>query len=263
MIEWPLTTAACGAGVRVGVVDTGINRADPMLAGSRIETASFTQSPGSVSTDHGTAIAILLVGGEAGGFAGLVPAAELYGADVFERIGGEVEATTDALVNALDWLAGRDVDIVNMSLSGPNHPLLEAAINALTARGVLVVAAAGNGGPTAAPAFPGAYSQVLSVSAVDRLMRPYRQANRGDYITFAAPGVNLPLPGTGSRSEWSGTSFASAYLTGVVAEILADNRARDAAGVIRTLQSSALDLGSPGRDAVFGWGLPRYQPSCQ
>ena len=89
------------------------------------------------------------------------------------------------------------------------------------------------------------------------------RANRGDYISFVAPGVNLALPKTRNKSLWSGTSFASAYLAGLAGAIIADRQADNNSDVLRVLQENSLDLGAPGKDPVFGWGLARDKPQCK
>ena len=81
------------------------------------------------------------------------------------------------------------VDVINMSMSGPADELLQKAIVDMSAGGVVFVAAAGNGGPSAPPSYPAAYEQVIAVTAVDKNLRGYIHANHGDYIDVAAPGV--------------------------------------------------------------------------
>ena len=262
LVRWPVATAKCGAGVRIGIVDSKVDETHKFLANAEITSARFGKQEQSGLRLHGTAIAVVLVGSAPNGVAGLVPSARLFSADVFDRREDTAGALVDALLASLDWLAGNDVHVINLSLSGPANPLLERAVKAVAANGIAMVAAAGNGGPNALPAYPAAYDQVLSVTAVDRLMRPYRQANRGNYIAFAAPGVNLVVPTVNGRSLWSGTSFSSAYLTGLVAGIIADKKADSAESIPGVLQEASLDLGAPGKDPIFGWGLARYRPDC-
>ncbi|HIP77041.1 MAG TPA: peptidase S8, partial [Kiloniellaceae bacterium] len=117
--------------------------------------------------------------------------------------------------------------------------------------------AAGNGGPGAEPAFPGALGDVLAVTAIDARKRPYRQANRGAYVELAAPGVDVWSAGAeGGYASWSGTSFAVPFVTAALlhARGLSGNdplRARE------LLAEGAEDLGAMGRDDIFGWGLLR------
>ncbi|MEL7173696.1 MAG: S8 family serine peptidase, partial [Pseudomonadota bacterium] len=116
------------------------------------------------------------------------------------------------------------------------------------------VAAAGNGGPRSAPAFPAAYPEVLAVAAVDRRLRPYRKGNRGSYIDLAAPGVDVLSAGGSATRTWSGTSFAVPYVAAALLRARALTKG-DAAAAKRLLKEGARDLGAPGRDEVFGHGL--------
>ena len=98
-----------------------------------------------------------------------------------------------SLVMAIEALTARGVKVINLSLAGPANPLLQRAIDVASAAGVIIVAAAGNEGPAAGPAYPAAYSGVIAVTAVDRNLAVYRRANRGDYVDIAAPGVEVPV----------------------------------------------------------------------
>jgi len=264
MIGWPATQSSCAGGARIGMVDTGIDDRSTSLARAEITERSFAGAGQASAEQHGTAVAAILVGQPVGAFAGLAPPARLYAADVF-RPGesGKTQADIARILGALDWLAKERVQVINLSLSGPPHPLLAQAMRQLAAKGIVLVAAAGNYGPDAQPAFPAAYPEVISVTAVDRYRRVYALANRGDYIALAAPGVGVwaPLNGTEGRGN-SGTSFASAYVTGIVAEALADRPGLSPSALSALLQSHAVDLGTPGKDPVFGWGLARRVATC-
>ncbi len=91
--------------------------------------------------------------------------------------------------------------MINMSFSGPANRVLERLIAHAAESGIGLVAAAGNGGPGAAPAYPAAWPQVIAVTAVDAREHIYRQANQGPYVALAAPGVNIwtlhPFPAGG------------------------------------------------------------------
>ena len=85
----------------------------------------------------------------------------------------------------------RGVQVTNLSLSGPPNALLEQLLRRLAEGGIVIVAAAGNEGPKAGPAYPAAYADVIAVTAVDRMKRPYRRAGRGEHIDLSAPGVDI------------------------------------------------------------------------
>ena len=95
---------------------------------------------------------------------------------------------TVSMLRAFDWLESKGVKIVNMSLSGPPDELIRKAIEKLTAKGMIFIAAAGNEGPTSGPSYPAAYDQVIAVTAVNKALQNYRYANRGTYIDFCGAG---------------------------------------------------------------------------
>lgn len=261
LIGWGPGTRRCGSGQRIGVIDTAVDASQPALRGSLISSRSFVER--SASSGHGTAVAAILVGNGGGLFGGLLPGAELMAADVFTRDGqGRPRAGALQIATALDWLAAERVGVINVSIAGPPNVVLERAIGRVVVRGIPIVAAAGNNGAEAAPAYPAAYPGVLAATAVDRDMAAYAKANRGDYIAFAAPGVDVWTVSGDEAVRGSGTSYAAAFLTGVVAQHLTDG-GTTAARLAATLSRRAKDLGIPGKDPVFGWGLVRAAQSCR
>lgn len=260
LIGWPSPPEACGRGAVIGLVDTRVELPAVAAAGGLNDRSFVPLGEPLAPSAHGTAVASILIGGAGSAEAGLVPAAKLIVADVFtaER-GGGMRAGALQIAAALDWLAGRRPTVINASLAGPDNPVLAAAVARVVARGVPIVAAAGNGGATAPPAYPAGYPGVIAVTAVDRALQPYKRANRGPYVAFAAPGVDLPVPGGGERR--SGTSYAAAFVTAAVAA-LAAQRPLPPAELERRLAATAEDLGDPGRDPVFGWGLIRAGGAC-
>lgn len=147
-----------------------------------------------------------------------------------------------------------------MSLSGPDNAVLAKAIELTAGKKIGLVAAAGNDGPKAKAVFPAAYDKVIAVTAVDLEKRPYRRANRGDYIDLAAPGVGVWAAASvaGARPK-SGTSFAVPFVTAAMA--LARSQAPEA-DVQKLLMSQAEDLGETGKDDVFGYGLLNARSIC-
>jgi subtilisin family serine protease len=253
-------SAGCPVPARIGLVDTQVAGDHPALLGRAIRQRDFASTP--VPPAHGTAMAALLIGNGTRGHFGLVPEAGLHVGAVFGTSpDGVVSALSSDLVRALDWLVEQRVQVINMSLAGPSDPLLAEAVRAARERGALVVAAAGNDGPKAKPAYPGAIDGVLAVTAIDHRRRPFRQAARGRHIDFAAPGVELwaaTLDGNGQRR--SGTSIAAVHVTALAA--IAQSLAGDADAAETMLRQRAVDLGRPGRDEVFGWGLARGVDLC-
>ena len=266
LIGWPPVPASCGAHIRIGVVDTAVDIRVPALSHARVAQRSFL--PAGVQpapTDHGTAIAAILVGhdGHSAG-QGLLPGAALAVAGVMAADrDGKAFADAVAVIQALDWLVGSGVPVINLSLVGDANELVGLAVRHLVAQGVVLVAAAGNGGPGAPPAFPAAEPGVIGVTAVDSASQIYADANRGAYVSFAAPGVRIwtPTMDGGGRYD-TGTSFAAPFVTAAAAVEMAAGRTTAAGGVVTALAGTAIDLGTPGRDPVFGWGLIQARQPC-
>ncbi|WJS86606.1 S8 family serine peptidase [Paracoccus sp. TOH] len=265
MIAWPARTLGCGNPPRIGMVDTGLNPGHDVLKDSRITVHRIKAGKGVAPSDrlHGTAVAALLVGRADSRTPGLVPQAELIAVDAFHKQRQDERADAFALVEALDHLAAQDVDIVNLSLAGPPNQALARQIRRMDRQGVVLVAAAGNGGPAARPAYPAAYDPVIAVTAVDRRAQVYRRASRGGHIDLAAPGVDVWTAASisGARTK-TGTSFAAPFVTAAAALLLQAEPELTPAEVRRRLQSSARDLGKAGPDEVFGHGLVRPDDPC-
>jgi subtilisin family serine protease len=265
-IGWEDIPADCGKGIRIGMIDAAIDGDHPALQGVDLHYRSFAtpgRSPG--TAEHGTAIAALLAGrSDAGrGWGGLLPGAHVAAASIFEvNERGTSIATARALLQAVEWMAGQGVDVVNISMAGPDNGIVRLATERALQQGLVLVAAAGNGASSNERAYPAAYQDVIAVTAVSADGKVYAHANRGPYIDFAAPGVRLwtAVP-NGGRFQ-SGTSFAAPYVTAMAGLTLAGSADRTADAVRSRLRQDVLDLGTPGRDDVFGWGLVRMQPVC-
>lgn len=245
---------------QIGMIDSSINRAHPAFTQARIFEKQFTPSGFNRAGDHGTAIASLLVGsGE--NFEGFVPNSRLYNGVIFARDPqGRVFSTTAAIVKALNWMAENKVNLVNMSLAGPDNVILERAVKRACDRGMTLVTAAGNAGPASAPLFPAAYPCTIAVTAVDRNDAVYHRANRGEHIDFAVPGVDI-FHATGEQ-RWmrsSGTSYAAAIMSGLIATLLPEVPTSPAE-IRQEFTTWASDHGRAGTDPVYGRGVIRGHP---
>lgn len=191
-------------------------------------------------SDHASAIASLMRG------AGIttIRAADVYGTD---SAGGNAAA----IARALGWLVEQGSRVVVISLVGPDNPVMERAIAAARREGVIVVAAVGNDGPAAPPAYPASYNGVIAVTAVDRRERALIEAGRASHLDYAAPGADIYGLDAGGRSRrLRGTSFATPLVAARLAAAL-----ESGAGWRATLDREAEDLGERGPDPVFGRGL--------
>jgi hypothetical protein len=253
-------TNAVSSGGTIGLVDSGIDLDHPALHGARIVTADVFGSEIAPATEHGTAIAALLVG-DSGSYRGVMPGASLYAADIYG--GMAAGGSADALVRGLAWVASKGVAVINVSLAGPPNRLVEAAVRALVARGYIIVAAVGNDGPATHVAYPAAYEGVIAVTSVDSERAIQVDANRGPQIAFAAFGVKVKAADLKkSYTAVTGTSFAAPLVAARFAREMARPDTADAARVSRLLESQAEDLGAPGRDPVFGYGYLDGMPQA-
>lgn len=264
-IGWNAAAHACPAGTTIGIVDTAINLDHEALAGLEIETLRVVGEDRSASSAvHGTTIAVLLAGRRDSRTPGLLDGVRLIAADAFHRTarGRDMSDSYD-IARAIDRLTLRGANVINLSLTGARNAVLQGVVVAARARGVALVAAAGNNGPNAEPLYPAAFPDVIAVTAVDRDSQVYRQANRGDHVDFAAPGVRLWTAASvrGGRFR-SGTSYAVPFVSAAFAVARARHPDRSVAELIDDLAGQAVDLGQPGRDPVFGHGLIQSNGQC-
>lgn len=253
----PMPAVAAVEALRIGMIDSRVDTDHPVLAHSHIESRDFVSARARMPDFHGTAIASIIAANSQD-YQGLAPDAQVYAAGVFEldEDRGEI-ASTVSLLRALDWLMSSDVDVINISLAGPPNRLLETALSRAAEKEVVILAAAGNGGPVAQPMYPAAYDTVVAVTAVDAAHKVFRLANRGAYLDIAAPGVDLlHARAGGGFAASSGTSFAVPFAATAAASLI---RTQPRADVMSLLYSSAQDLGPPGRDDIYGYGLLRMQ----
>lgn len=221
------TAALAGAGFArgraAGLIDGGVAR-HPSLTGE-VEQRGFARGAPRASA-HGTAVASLISG--TGTIRGAAPGAPLLAADVYgdDPAGGGAFA----IARALGWMAARGVSVVTMSLVGPDNPLLAGAIRLARDKGVTVVAAVGNDGPAAPPAYPASYPDVVAVTGIDGRGRLLPEAGRSRHVDFAAPGSDMNAARSdGGKGRVRGTSFAAPLVAGRLF----------ATGSLRALQAEA------------------------
>ncbi len=268
LIKWPVPTRGqgpCGRGLRIGLIDTGINPDHKAFTPGRLKVLDRpVREARRSSARHGTAVAALLVGSAESRAPGLLPQAQLIAVDAFYRASRRDERS-DAftLVRSLDLLTRENTAVINMSLSGPDNAVLARTIAAVGGTGTVIVAAAGNRGPRAKPVYPAAYPGVIAVTAVDLKQRVYRRAGRGAHIDLAAPGVRVWTAASvrGARPQ-TGTSFAVPFVSAAAALAQHTLKLRGHEQVREALADRALDLGERGKDAVFGHGLLQANGLC-
>ena len=244
---------ARGMNVTIAVIDSGIDAKHPELANSIADTFDALGSKEGAHV-HGTGIAGAIVAHAR--LMGSAPEARLLAIRAFGvGTGGGAESTSYVILRGLNYAVEHGAQIVNMSFAGPKDPLIDRGIAATAARGILLVAAAGNAGAKSPPLYPAANPNVIAVSGTDAQEKLFAASNRGNYIAVAAPGADIFLPAPDEKYQiTSGTSFSAAYVSGVAALILERNPALKPNDVRAILTKTARDLGTPGRDDLFGAG---------
>ncbi len=239
-----------GAGILIGVIDSEIDPAHPDYTGavaSRYDATGVEDRP----HPHGTGMAGAIVSRQR--LLGVAPGARILAIRAFSSRASNAESTTYHILKGVDWAVSNNVRIINMSFAGPRDPSLERALKAAHDKGVVLIAAAGNAGPQAPALYPAADPNVIAVTATDIDDRLFTGANRGAHIAIAAPGVDIMVPApAGEYQVTTGTSVATAHISGVVALMLERNPKLTPAEVRKILAASARRLGPANQ---FGAGL--------
>jgi minor extracellular protease Epr len=260
------TVRACNARGTVGLIDTPVANDHPALRGRSVEQVPIrTADRRAAGAAHGTAVAALLVGAPDSNSPGLLTNAKLIAADAFHRAGLR-DDRMDAydFAAALDALVARGAKVINLSFAGPANGVIERAVSAANRRGVILVAAVGNDGPSAQPRYPAAYPGVIAVTAVQPDGTLYRRAVRGPHVTLAAPGVDVwsASASNGAHARFTGTSFAAPFVTAAAAIVASSGQAKGAATARQILLRNTTDLGERGPDSLYGHGLIQLDRLC-
>ncbi|MFD0722009.1 type VII secretion-associated serine protease mycosin [Streptomyces globosus] len=265
-----------GGGVTVAVLDTGVDAGHPDLAGQVLEGADLVgmgAGPGDRAwARHGTAMAGIIAGHGHGrhrraGVLGVAPQARILPVRVILEEGdpGRAKARESkggALAEGIRWAADHGADVINLSLgddsdSAHHEAAEDEAVQYALAKGVVVVASAGNGGREGDHAsYPAAYPGVIAVTAVDRRGRKAPFSTRSWYASVCAPGVDIVIadPDRAYYEGW-GTSAAAAFVSGAVALVRAAHPELSPAQIKRLLEDTAADAPAGGRDDARGHGL--------
>jgi hypothetical protein len=244
---------AIGGNVPVAVIDSEIDARHPDLVGAVVGEFNAIGKQDSPHA-HGTGMAGAIAAHRV--LMGVAPGAHILAIHAFSPEATAAEATSDHILRGIEWAIKRGARIINMSFAGPDDPLLHVALEKAREKGVILIAAAGNGGPQSPPLYPGADPNVIAVTATDEHDAIFAQANQGPYIAVAAPGVNVlePAP-SGGYQIVTGTSVAAAHVSGVAALLLERDPNISVDALRNILQTTAKHLDAKGRDDEFGWGL--------
>ncbi|WP_030767314.1 type VII secretion-associated serine protease mycosin [Streptomyces sp. NRRL F-2664] len=255
-----------GASVRVAVIDTGVDRANPQLSGALDVAAGkdFVDPKGGDGTTdtvgHGTKVAGLIAARpQAGtGFVGLAPDATII---PIRQNDGQGKGNALSLSQAIDHAVAKGAQVINIS-QDTDVPLsadseLGKSVQKAVAADIVVVASAGNDGMSGQKrkTYPAAFPGVLAVGASDRNNERAAFSQPGDFIGVAAPGVDMvsTVPGFGQCID-NGTSFSAPYVAGVAALLRAEHADWSAQQIVWQIQNTA-ERTVKGRDDYVGWGV--------
>lgn len=251
-----------GTGVKVAVLDTGINYSHEDLNDNYRGGYDFVFNDADPSDDstfsHGTHVAGIIAAEKNGiGVVGVAPDAEIYAIKVLDGAGF---GHASWIISGIQWAVDNDMKIISMSLEGPYDESLRTACENAYNSGLLLVAAGGNtnGGSVS---YPAAYDSVIAVTATDNADKRASFSSTGTEIELAAPGVNVYSTVSGGYNFMSGTSMAAPHAAGVAALVFSsDFKDVNGDGIkdnkdVRELLHHAKDLGEQGRDNIYGYGL--------
>lgn len=257
-----LRSVTDGAGVVVGVVDTGCDRTHPLLA-HVVEVADFTGSPSGTNdrNGHGTHTTSTICATDPG--IGVAPGCRLVHAKGLSDGGSGAGSW---IANGIRWCFDRGAKVISMSLGSPSEDgRITDACQDVSEGGAWVVAAGGNSGPNTPDVdWPGRSPWCISVAALDSSLRPASFSSAGAKIDTSGPGVGIwgARPG-GGLAQMSGTSMATPFVAGLLALyraalVVSGRSLPDVSALRAILTDTGTDAGEPGRDRRTGpgWATP-------
>ena len=261
--NWDRPAASCGQGIRIGVVDGGVDMRHAAFKGRNLSFKSFHRKGQRIgASDHGTAVASMIIGQAKWG--GLLPGAQLYAANVFHlNSKGRPRASAKGILQAVNWLIKQDVHVINFSIGGSDNVLMKKAVDEAHQQGIILVSSAGNSGPfTKKKSFPAAYEPVIAIAAIDRTNRVARFSSAGDYVEFSAPGVGIWTAVPGGGKPMSGTSFSLPLVATYAASLIGHNNLRGLEAIRAELKKIAQSKGGKKWNKFSGWGPVSINRPC-
>ncbi|RNL72992.1 type VII secretion-associated serine protease mycosin [Streptomyces sp. I6] len=273
-----LWAQSTGKGVRVAVIDTGVDAGHPQLGpavdvasgrnlldrdlkdadGNALERGSENGTTDTVG--HGTKVAGIIAArpAEGTGFVGLAPDATII---PIQQNDAEGHGTAETLARAIDHAVAEGAGVINISQDTADAveptPLLKQAIDKALDREIVVVASAGNDGMggNVKKTYPASYEGVLAVASSDRNNERAAFSQSGDFVGIAAPGVDVvsTVPGGGHCAD-NGTSFSAPYVAAVAALIRSKHEEWTQEQIVAQIQQTA-ERSVAGHDRLVGWGV--------
>ncbi|WP_425086321.1 type VII secretion-associated serine protease mycosin [Streptomyces liangshanensis] len=273
-----LWSQSTGKGVRVAVIDTGVDVKNPQLTravdvksghndmkkglkdefGSTIERGKENGTTDTVG--HGTKVAGIIAARprEGTGFVGLAPGATII---PIQQNDADGHGTAETLAVAIGHAVQERADVINISQDTANAveptPVLKQAVEAALDKEIVVVASAGNDGlgGNVKETYPASYEGVLAVASSDRNNERAAFSQSGEFVGVAAPGVDMisTVPGGGHCAD-NGTSFSAPYVAGVAALIKGKHPDWTQEQIVAQIEQTA-ERSIPGHDRLVGWGV--------
>jgi type VII secretion-associated serine protease mycosin len=267
-----------GKGVRVAVIDTGVDTKHPQLRpavdagsgtnllpkdlkdenGNKIERGKENGTTDTVG--HGTKVAGIIAARPAKGtgFVGLAPDATII---PIQQNDADGHGTAETLARAIDYAVDQEASVINISQDTANAveptALLKKAVDRALAEEVVIVASAGNDGlgGNVKKTYPASYDGVLAVASSDRNNERAAFSQSGDFVGIAAPGVDIitTVPGGGHCAD-NGTSFSAPYVAAVAALVKSKHKDWEQEQIVAQLQQTA-ERSTAGPDRLVGWGV--------
>ncbi|MFE9768560.1 type VII secretion-associated serine protease mycosin [Streptomyces sp. NPDC005808] len=267
-----------GKGVRVAVIDTGVDVQNPQLTDAVDTDAGGNYLPENLKDDngdpiergkengttdtvgHGTRVAGIIAArpAEGTGFVGLAPEATII---PLQQNDAEGHGTAETLADAISHAIRAGADVINISQDTSNavkpDPVLKQAVDEALANEIVVVASAGNDGlgGNVKQTYPASYDGVLAVAASDRNNERASFSQSGEFVDVAAPGVDMisTVPAGGHCSD-NGTSFSAPYVAGVAALLKAEHQDWTGRQIVAQIEQTA-ERSIAGHDRLVGWGV--------
>ncbi|MEC1179549.1 S8 family peptidase [Metasolibacillus meyeri] len=246
--------------MKIAIIDSGVaNHSDLTIAGG----ISFVGNSYDDDHGHGTHVAGIIAGKHNGvGVAGIAPNAAVY---AVKAIKGNDMGDVDTVLQAIDWAIDNQMDIINLSFGDLEYAQsLHEGIKKAAEHGIIIVAASGNEGNDAGTGntinYPARHEEVISVVAINRHFKRSSFSGTGNTNDFAAPGEEIYSTYlNGQYATYNGTSMAAPHITGLLALLMEQYPYATATELREGLRYIAEDLGDAGFDALYGYGLPKFQ----
>ena len=245
----------------IAVIDTGVSLTHPDLASKIIAGYDFADNDSNPMDEqgHGTHVAGIAaaITNNGIGVAGIDWNARIMPVRVLDENGSGLDSD---IAEGIIWAADNGADVINMSLGGPSsfpQTLQSAVDHAYYSHGVVVVAAVGNN-PNGVPIYPAACSHVIGVAATNSSDQRASFSNYGTFVDIAAPGETIASTywsgGANGYALASGTSMATPHVAGLAALLVGQYPSYTPAQIEGEIETTAIDLGTPGRDNYYGYG---------